>query len=102
MRRIRLLWIARRKCRRWLSYEGCTLPFEVARDSGFEKDFDEFSTVHDVLGDKIDVPVPIMAEVFVGFLFVPEEFPEVGEVDRCSFATIEGVPVDVENLLAWV
>jgi hypothetical protein len=85
-----------------LSNEGYTFPFKVAGDSGLEKDFDEFSTVHDVLGDKIDVPVSIVAEVFVGFLFVPEEFPEVGEVDRCSFATIERVPVDVENLLAWM
>lgn len=41
-----------------------------------------------------------MAEVLVGLLLVPVELPEVGEVDGGSLASVEGVAVDVEHLLA--
>ena len=79
-----------------------TLPFEVTRDSGLEENLDKFSTVHDVLGDEVDVPVTIVAELFIGFLFVPVNFPEIGEVDGGTFAPVEWVAVDVENFLACV
>lgn len=58
-----------------------TFPFEILGDSGLEKNFDEFSTIHDVLGNKIDVPVPVVTELFVGLLLISEKFPKVGEVD---------------------
>lgn len=56
-------------------------PLEVLGDTSLEKDLDKFSTVHDVLGNEIDIPVSVMSQVLVGFFLVSEEFPKVGQVD---------------------
>ena len=58
-----------------------TLPFEVFGDSGFEEDLDKFSTIHDILGNQINIPVAVVAELLIGLLLLSENFPEVGEVD---------------------
>lgn len=57
-----------------------TLPFEVFGDSGLEQDLDEFSPVHDILGNQVDVPVPVVAQLLIRLLLLSEDLPEVGEV----------------------
>jgi|688.fasta_scaffold462581_2 hypothetical protein len=68
-------------CRRWLNKTGSTFPLEVFGDSGLEKNLDEFSAVHDVLGNEVNVPIPVVAELLIGLFLLSENFPEVGQVD---------------------
>lgn len=41
-----------------------------------------------------------MAELLVGLLLLPEDFPQVGQVDRGALPSVVGISVDVKHLLA--
>lgn len=43
-----------------------------------------------------------MAELLIGLLLLSEDLPEVGQVDRGALTTVEGIAVDMENLLACI
>lgn len=77
-----------------------TFPLKILGDSGFEENLHELPPVHDVLGDQVDVPVSIVAELFVRLLLLSENLPQVGQVDRCPLASVVRVAIDVQNLLA--
>jgi len=77
-----------------------TLPLEVLGHPGLEEYLDKFASVHDVFGNQIDVPVPVVAQVLVGLLFLSEELPQVGQVYRCALTTVKRISVNMENFLA--
>lgn len=76
-----------------------TFPLEILGDSGLEEDLDELAPVHDILGDEVDVPIPVVAELLIGLLLLSEDLPEVGQVHRGALASVVGVPIDVQHLL---
>lgn len=76
-----------------------TFPLEILGDSGLEEDLDELAPVHDILGDEVDVPIPVVAELLIGLLLLSEDLPEVGQVHRGTLASVVGVPIDVQHLL---
>lgn len=43
-----------------------------------------------------------MSELFRRFFAIFEYFVEVGQIDWCTFSTVERVPVDVKNFFLWV
>lgn len=49
-----------------------TFPLEISGDSSFEEDLDELATAHDVLGDEVDVPIPVVAQLLGALLAVLE------------------------------
>lgn len=51
------------------------LPFEVLGYSSLEQKFYELSVGHDEFRDQVDVPVPVLAQIFWWFLFFSEVFP---------------------------
>jgi hypothetical protein len=73
---------------RWLN--------KIFRNSGFKEDFNKFSTAHNILGDKINVPVPIVTQLFWWFFSLLEEFPQVGKIDGCTFTSVEWVSINME------
>ena len=87
-------------CRRWLNNLESTFPLEIFGDSGLEKNLQEFSTVHDVLRNEVNVPIAVVAELLIWLFLLSEDLPEVSEVDGGALSSIEGVSVDVEHLLS--
>jgi hypothetical protein len=41
-----------------------------------------------------------MAELFRGFLFLFEEFPQIGKIDGGALTSIEGISIDMKDFLA--
>ena len=89
-------------CRRWLDSGRSTFPLEVFGDPSLEEDLDQLAAVHDVFGDKVDIPIPIVPQLLIGLLLLTEDLPQVGQVHGGSLAAVEGVAVDVEDLFACI
>ncbi len=74
-----------------------TFPFQISGNSGFEENLNELTSRHDVLWDEINVPISVMSEFFWRFLFLLEQFPEVGKIDRGALSTIERISIDMKD-----
>lgn len=82
-------------CRQWLNRWKATFPLKIFGDASLEKNFDKFASVHDVLGNEVNIPVSVVSQILIRLFFLSENFPEICQVDWGSFTSIETVAVDV-------
>jgi hypothetical protein len=77
-----------------------TLPLEILGHTGLQQDLHQLATADDVLGNQIDIPVTVLAELRWRILAWSEQLPQVREVKGSTFPTVEGISVDMQHLLA--
>lgn len=87
-----------------------TFPFKVLSHSCLEQDLDEFPVGHHKLGDKVNVPVPVLTypkksresiTKLLRWLFaLSENLPKIGQVQGSTLTAIVGVAIDMQDTFA--
>mmetsp|Transcript_82247 Transcript_82247/g.172190 ORF Transcript_82247/g.172190 Transcript_82247/m.172190 type:complete len:399 (-) Transcript_82247:64-1260(-) len=77
-----------------------TLPFQIPRDARLEQDLHQVSRCHDELGDEVNIPFAVGAQLLGGLGSGPEALPQIRDVQGRALAAVVGITVQMEDLLA--